>query len=201
MKWLRSLYDRRVVNVNVNVVTAGILAMGITVGVIHLSNWLGAINWLDSKLPVSRAFILNLITFGVDLVADVAVYYLLHWVANHMPRNTPRIVSGAYGDMSFVRDATLVQFERAVLSPLLYLIALGTQHYMVHHGYGDEVSTLVGFTFGIATSRVLHTMWMLRQEKKAEEKRKREENAKASESPSVPEPKDRGVKGVTAGAS
>ena len=43
-----------------------------------------------------------------------------------MPRKKiPRIKPG-YQDLTFMRDATQVQFERAVLSPLLYFILDGS---------------------------------------------------------------------------
>lgn len=168
MEWLRRLYDRRVINVNVNVVAAGLLALGITVGVMDKLEAWGTITWLDSHLPIGKEILITLITFVVDMVADVAVYYGLHWLANHMPRTTPRRLNARYADLSFIRDATLVQFERAVLSPLLYAIALGVQHWMLHRGYSVSMATAVGFTLAIAVSRVLHTIWMLHQERRAE---------------------------------
>jgi len=167
MGWFTRLYDRRVVNVNVNIVVAGILAMGITVGVMHMAEEWGVIPWLDQALPITREFIINFLTFWVDVVADVAVYYVLHFVANHMPRSAPRPKGPGYTELSFVRDATLVQFERAVLSPLLYVIALGAQHALLKAGHSVAYSTAIGFGAGIAAVRVLHTFWMLRNEKRA----------------------------------
>ena len=167
MRWVARLYDRRVVNVNVNIVAAGILALAITVGVMHVADQRGVIDWLYKILPVSRAVIINFLTFWVDIVADVTVYFVLHWLANHMPRRAPRAKRPAYADISFVRDATLVQFERAVLSPLLYVIALGTQHGMLKHDYSVAASTAVGFVAGIGVVRVLHSVWMVRNERRA----------------------------------
>lgn len=167
MGWFTRLYDHRIVNVNVNIVVAGILALGITVGAMHLADRWGLIGWLDQTLPVSRELIINTLTFGVDIIADVAAYFVLHWLANHMPRRAPRTKRPAYAAISFVRDATLVQFERAILSPLLYLIALGTQHAMLKHGYTIATSTAVGFAAGIGVVRVLHSGWMVRNERRA----------------------------------
>lgn len=167
MGWFTRLYDRRVVNVNINIVVAGILALGITVGVMHMADVWGTIRWLDAHLPVSYEFIINVLTFLVDVIADVAVYYVLHFLANHMPRRAPRPKGPGYTDMSFVRDASLVQFERAVLSPLLYVIALGLQHWLLKAGHTIAYSTAIGFAAGVAAVRVLHTFWMLRNEKRA----------------------------------
>ena len=177
MGWFSRLYDRRVVNVNVNIVVAGILALAITVGVMHWWESWGVLDWLDRHLPVRKELIINALTFLVDIIADMAVYYVLHWLANHAPRKTPRIVpkitkgitQAGLDTMSFVRDATFVQFERAVLSPLLYIVALGTQHVMISNGAGVAKATAIGFGCGILLTRVLHTLWMLRNERRARE--------------------------------
>lgn len=173
MGWFSRLYDRRVVNVNVNIVVAGILALAITVGVMHVWEVWGVLDWLDRNLPIRKELIINALTFLVDIIADVAVYYVLHWLANHAPRKTPRIgrrlTQAGLDTMNFVRDATLVQFERAVLSPLLYIVALGTQHIMIANGSGVAKATAFGFGAGIVLTRVLHTLWMLRNERRAKE--------------------------------
>lgn len=177
MVWFSRLYDRRVVNVNVNIVVAGTLALVITVGVMHLWEVWGVLDWLDAHVPIRKELIINVLTFLVDIIADVAVYYVLHWLANHAPRKTPRMVpritkgitQAGLDTMSFVRDATFVQFERAVLSPLLYIVALGTQHVMISNGAGVARATAFGFGAGIVLTRVLHTLWMLRNERRAKE--------------------------------
>lgn len=182
MNWFLRLYDRRIVNVNVNIVLAGACALGITVGVMALAESWGLIDWLSRHVPdlkayafgrgfefSGRAIVITSMTFLVDVVADVAVYYLLHWVANHMPRSVPRIKHRAYASLSYMRDATLVQFERALLSPLLYIVALGLQHWMLNHGSSIAKATTYGFAAGILAARLLHTLWMLRAERRAEQ--------------------------------
>jgi hypothetical protein len=180
MTWLARLYDRRIVNVNVNVVVAGFAAMGITVAVMHAADRLGWLDKLNGIFPNihgsafghsfeihSQKLIISGLTFLVDLIADVGVYFVLHWLANHMPRKKARPTNPAYADLSFMRDASLVQFERAILSPLLYIVALGLQNNLLHRGVGIGRATAIGFTAGILTSRVLHTIWMAYNERKA----------------------------------
>jgi hypothetical protein len=183
MSWLARLYDRRIVNVNVNIIVAGLAAMGITVGVMHIADQLGVFarieGWLPERIRTidghlfghafqiqSQKLIISGLTFIVDLIADVGVYFGLHWLANHMPRKTPRLTNPAYADLSFMRDASLVQFERAILSPLLYIVALGLQNTLMHHGVGIGKATAIGFSAGILTSRTLHTIWMAHNERK-----------------------------------
>src|SRR4051812_13830271 len=103
MTWLARFYDRRIVNVNVNIVVAGLAAMGLTVFAMHVADNLGWLAKLEGLLPNikghlvghdfeihSQKLIISAITFLVDLIADVMVYFGLHWLANHMPRKTPR---------------------------------------------------------------------------------------------------------------
>jgi hypothetical protein len=75
--------------------------------------------------------------------------------------------TAAYAGLTFMRDATLVQFERAMLSPVMYIAALGLQQRLLHIGWGLEAATTAGFIVGIAMTRTLHTMWMLRAERRA----------------------------------
>lgn len=161
MASLLELYDRRIVNVNVNIIAAGVLALAPTSLAAHVA---------EHRFAVKPFPTLTLVTFVADAVSDVAVYYLLHWIANHMPREKVRPKSAAYGDMSFLRDATLVQFERACLSPLLYVIALGTQLLLKGAGFRAWSATSIGFCIAIAITRVLHTIWMYRAEIRARER-------------------------------
>jgi hypothetical protein len=175
---LAEWYDYRIVNVNVNVMVAGLAALGFTVVVMQffesigllsaMAGWAGAhhVHVLGYEFHVEKALISTL-TFLVDLVADVAVYYVLHWIANHMPRSRPRPRNHAYADLSFMRDATLVQFQRALLSPLLYVIALGLQNKLLHDGMSLAKATTIGFVVGLVITRIIHTFWMLRVERSA----------------------------------
>ncbi len=158
---LSEWYDRRIVNVNVNIVVAGLLALIPTTAAASAAK-----NLLEIHTPI----FITAITFIVDAVADVLVYYLLHWWANHATPSPRRVVrSYAYSKMSFVKDATLVQFERACLSPLLYAIALGLQYTLMHNDVRVEWATIIGYLTAILVTRVLHTIYMYRAEVKARE--------------------------------
>lgn len=162
---LSTFYARRIVNINVNIVLAGLLSLIPVTVVVHLvtrywfngdvHNASGGIKWT-----------ITAITFAADLVFDVLIYYVLHWWANHAPRHEPRPIEFLHRNLTFVQSATLVQFERAALSPLLYAFALGTQRLLLEGGYRAEWSTILGFLIGIASTRVLHTLWMIEQERR-----------------------------------
>lgn len=163
MRRLLHLYNRRIVNVNVNVIVAGILALGPTVLVVHLSRHAGVHD--DDRLLITA------ITFVADVVFDVAIYFGLHWLANHRP-GVRRLsqVDAAYRQISFIRDAATVQVQRLILSPMLYAVAFGTMYTLLHAGWAREIASASGLVAGIITTRILHTVWMLRWERKALEK-------------------------------
>ncbi len=162
MSLLSRLYSRRIINVNVNILVAGGLAL------VALKFF---VLFVTEHLGVTDKRAITAITFVADLVLDVGIYYGLHWLANHMPGRLRRgLVPGVpaeYTNLSFFKDASLVQFERATLAPVLYGIALGLQHTLMHAGYRPDRATVIGFAIGILTTRVLHTMWMLRSERRA----------------------------------
>lgn len=177
---LGRLYRRRIVNVNVNIVFAGLMAMAITVAVMHFLDSTGVLATLKGRVPdfhvtlfgrtfriMGEKLVISGITFFVDMIADVSVYYGLHFVANHLPRKFGFVATGAHAHLSFMRDATLVQFQRAVLSPLLYAVALGTQNTLLHKGWSVEAATAIGLGSGIALTRCIHTLWMLVTERRA----------------------------------
>ncbi|MCC6660383.1 MAG: hypothetical protein IT437_05810 [Phycisphaerales bacterium] len=156
---LKSLYARRIVNVNVNIVAAGLISITLVTGVVHLARrW-----WLEE----GDYWLVSGVTFAADIVLDVAIYFFLHWWANHCgPR---RYTTGEllHADLTYFKSVTLVQFERAALSPLLYAIALVLQQVMMRHGVSEELATAVSLLAGVGATRVLHTMWMLEQERRA----------------------------------
>ncbi len=174
LRWLGQCYARRIVNVNVNIVLAGVLALPPTLLAV----------WIAHRLGVPQGWRISLITFLTDITADVAVYFVLHWLANHWPalhvlrREEPD--EPAKQRLSFFKDATLVQVERAALSPLLYLLLLGTQYILIHRGMHPVPATVIAFALAIGATRTLHTIWMYKQERKARlilKKRARKEKA------------------------
>lgn len=169
MTWLARVYSRRIVNVNVNILTAGTLALAITAPVMHYLQHLGIIDLLAQRTGYSAQTVIAALTFGVDLIADVSVYYTLHWYANHVPAKLGghgRLINPGYAHLSFMQDATMVQVERMVLSPILYTIALGLQHVLLRNHMAVAWATAIGFGAGILTTRTLHTLWMLYRSRK-----------------------------------
>jgi hypothetical protein len=158
---LRSIahwYARRIVNVNINILAAGLLALLPVALCVYA---------LHKFQIVTNPWWITAITFTLDIVFDFSIYFSLHYLANHGPLQ--RIVSAnpAYKGMSFLHDAGTVYIQRAFLSPLLYLLWLGTQNYLLHHQILNGFwATVAGGILGIGTSRVLHTVWMLQEEKR-----------------------------------
>jgi len=165
-QWVSKTYARRIVNVNVNIIAAGVLALPVVLGVLKLGMLFG--------LNVSHKALIPVITLVADVIADATIYYVLHWLANHSPwrRQMLEDVAQAADHLNFFKDATIVQFERAVLSPLLYVLWLGTQWWIIHLSDTPQepttvyFATCIGFLVAISVTRTLHTIWMLTKDRK-----------------------------------
>lgn len=176
LRVLANLYRQRIVNVNVNIILAGALALIPTLAAVHTSRYFG-VDDHDKTL-------ISVITFGADVVSDVVIYYILHWLANHSPQATrwalnraeavvrqgAMVSEGALDKVvhprSFLRDATRVQIERMCLAPILYGILFSVQQIMLHDGYDRVWATTVAFAAGISVTRFVHTVWMLWQQRR-----------------------------------
>jgi hypothetical protein len=175
MRFLWRLYQRRIVNVNVNIVVAGLLALAPTVLVVYLFTTLGGFPERTEDYTQSQKMLVGALTFVTDIFFDVAIYFGLHWLANHLPPRAPKpshaleeaahptFMKEHHAGLAFLRDATQVQLERMCLSPVFYITALGAQHGLMHAHWSPPAATAAGFATAILLTRLLHTLWMLRQ--------------------------------------
>ncbi len=167
MEWFQRWYAKRVVNVNINILLAGAFAIAIMWVVMHFVNVLDVDGHISRRLHVDVKYVNMTLSFVIDLVADLAVYYALHWYANHAPGKLGgKLINPEYSDLSFMQDATKIQVERVILSPILYGIAMGLQLLALHHNYRPPTAAAIGFAAGITTTRTLHTLWMVWEAKR-----------------------------------
>ena len=152
-----SLYQRRrVVNINVNIVASGMLAIVIAKApVMFVGRW----------IPEDHDLLFTLIATMIDGVIDVGLYYFFHWYSNHkLPLR--RLGAGRTGPIppavvrkrSFFKDASLVQFERVLLSPVYYGTAIGLTYTLAHNDVDRSWAFVIGFMTGMLLTRVLHTI-------------------------------------------
>ncbi|MHA7812486.1 MAG: hypothetical protein ACX94C_03700 [Phycisphaerales bacterium] len=146
---------KRVVNINLNIVAAGFLAIALAkFPIMYIGNWIGP----EHKLIIAA------IAYVVDTVFDVLVYYALHWVANHwnpnghLPKHDDRPKS-----RRFMHDATRIQAERMALVPIFILIGPGGMWALqkfadISHSW----AFVIAFVTAIITTRIIHTAWGLR---------------------------------------
>jgi predicted RNA-binding Zn-ribbon protein involved in translation (DUF1610 family) len=170
MRFLARWYARRIVNVNVNIIAAGLFALPPTMLVVHFSRHWG----LDDE----HKFGILLLTFVTDIVFDFLIYFILHWIANHgswrnkfIDKAEHLLVEPAHAGMEYLRDAGVVQFQRFVLSPVLYTLWMGIHYTLMKAGMDRVLAMLIGWVVGVAAARTLHTLWMLREERITREKR------------------------------
>lgn len=145
---LVQLYQRkRIININLNVIAAGLLAIACTKGVI----------WLCSLvIPHDKHWAFTTIALVCDIIFDVVIYYVLHWCANHW-RPRRKVKPGQPKPTPFLKDATLVQFERALLAPIYYILAGALMLILQDLGWTPGWAMVGAFTSGLLATRFLHT--------------------------------------------
>ncbi len=169
LSWCARQYARRIVNVNVNIVLAGLFAIVLTTGVLRLLN-----SWHLLE-GMHKWFVIGL-TFVIDMIFDVVLVVGLHWLATHWPAKwkkagrvvnaADRVMDAAPPPISFAKDATIIQFQRLCLSPILYFVAWGMQWWLLHEGVRVEWTVLPSYLTGILITRCIHTPWLLYSDRK-----------------------------------
>ncbi|MFG0286023.1 MAG: hypothetical protein ACF8R7_16520 [Phycisphaerales bacterium JB039] len=176
------LYQRkRIVNINANVVAAGLLALIPTAIVVHL---------VELRWPASPGWVFPVVAVGADIFWDVTLYFGLHWLANHWRpfagRTEAERQALAAKPPPFMQDATLVQLERAILSPLYYLTAAGLMKLLQLGDVRPGLAVLIAFPTGLILTRVLHTVWGLRSGSFLDhDERERRRNGNAQQQPAA----------------
>jgi len=107
--WMTSQYRRRLVNINVNITVASVVAAMGGTAVIHFTRYIGVRD--DDKT------ILMLIAAAADWLIDLVLAVGLHWMANHWPESWKRsktliekaedvLESSPPPGLSVIKDAT-----------------------------------------------------------------------------------------------
>ncbi len=177
------LYQRkRVININANVIAAGLGSTAIVVGLIWLIKHPFEQHW-----PTWGYTAFSLIA---DLILDVTIFAALHWIANHWRpvegwTEKERMELGAAAP-PHLEDTARVQLERAVLSPLYYLIAVAGTEGLQRMGLHPSAAVSIAYPVGLLVTRTLHTWWGLKtgtfedhtiREKRARIEKKKQQRA------------------------
>lgn len=154
------LYQRhKLININVNIAAAGFLAILVAKYPVHLAD-----GFIEGHLGIGHPLVKAVAAAIIDGVADVCIYYVLHWLANHWrPFGRGHGSDAPDNDRHFLRNATLVQFERLALSPVFYGVSIGLMWGVQHF---TDIRTSWAFVFafatGIVVTRILHSIYMVR---------------------------------------
>lgn len=146
---------KRIVNINANIITAGLMAIAMSKGVVHLA---------EAIYPGATAVFFTIVAVLCDLVFNVVIYYALHWVANHWkplrPRTRQDLRHHRKKPPPFFKDATLVQFERMLLSPLYYAVGAGLMYVLQKYaGIRPGWALAIAFPTGLLLARIVHTWY------------------------------------------
>jgi len=150
---VRFYQKSRLLNINLNLVVAGFLAIALAkYPVMLVEQWLAG-----------QKLLITVIAYVIDTVFDVAVYFGLHWVANHW---RPPAVHGKAPKperpkhrKNFLADAGRVQAERMVLVPVFAAVSMGMMYGLQKFG-GMSASWAFVYSFATAilVTRALHTI-------------------------------------------
>lgn len=156
-RWFRFYQRYRILNVNVNIIIAGFLA-------ILVAKW--PVQWVSNWIGEGRDVLKVVAAAAIDGLADILIYFLLHWVANHWrPFKSKSEREQALLDKrrgNFFAHATVIQFERYALFPIFYLVAMGGMYFLMQTGMREGWAFALGFGAAIFTTRVLHTTYWLK---------------------------------------
>lgn len=146
------IYQRkRIININVNIISAGLLALALALIPVHYTRSLG----ISNKMAIAA------IGTSFDILFDVAIFYMLHWIANHWkPRWAAKRQN--HSRRRFFRDATLIQFERALFAPLFYVVQYSLNFSFQQVNIEREWALVWGTIISITLTRIVHTLWGLK---------------------------------------
>lgn len=154
------LYQRkRVININFNIIMSGLLSTAAVAGMLVFMKSVLGTQWPSWAYTAFSA--------AADLVLDVAIFVGLHWIANHWrplqgtsEREQEQL---AAKPPDAVRDAAQLQIERAIISPLYYIIAVaGTEMLQQQFGWHPAAAVSAAYPAGLVVTRTIHTIWGLR---------------------------------------
>ncbi|MFG0314790.1 MAG: hypothetical protein ACF8LL_11505 [Phycisphaerales bacterium] len=151
-------YQRnRIININANIICAGLLAIALSKLPVH---------WMSQAIGPGHQWLKAILAGVIDAAVDIALYFVLHWVANHWRPLKPRTLKERHHHRadpgSFWKNASLVQAERYLLSPLFYVVAVGGMWALASQaGIRESWAFVISFSAAIILTRVVHTEWGL----------------------------------------
>jgi hypothetical protein len=154
------LYQRkRVININFNIVASGLLSTAVVAGILVFMKSVLGTDWPSWAYTAFSAI--------ADLILDVTIFIALHWVANHWRplrgKNAKERLQLEAKPPNAMRDAAQLQIERAIISPLYYIMAVaGTQMLQQEFGWHPAAAVGLAYPAGLVVTRTIHTVWGLK---------------------------------------
>ena len=148
---------KRVVNINVNVFVAGLLAIAVVKYPVAL---------ISGLIGHEHKMLISGIAYAMDTLIDVSLYFGLHWIANHWrPVKQSGLVEslttpGKSRTKNFLVDVGRVQAERFALVPIFAFIAMGGMYALQHYSsVKPDWAFVIAFIVAMLVTRVIHTIW------------------------------------------
>ena len=131
----------RVININVNIILASLLAILISSYVVDLTYGL-----FESMLAIVMS------AYLIDASIDFVIFVILHALSNNGNELKP-----------LVADIGKIQSHRIVLAAIFFLIAISLDYvFMSLLGLERAYSFIFAYTFALLVTRVIHTVYGLK---------------------------------------
>ena len=132
--------NKRIVNINVNIILAGIFSTLLAAYPVYLTNFF-----------TDDMGIIIFISFIADAILDFLFFGFFHRMTHF--NHSKKIVA---------MDFALIQSHRIVLSIFYYVLAGSTQLALMHAGFYRTGSFIVAYLFALLITRTIHTWYGLR---------------------------------------
>lgn len=135
----------RIFNINANIIIASLASIIVAIYPVHLT-----------KMFVSSAILISLISFGIDAVFDLVIFVVLHLCVHrhHVKRFLP--------SKTILKDIFRIQFHRGVLSGIYFVVAVGTHYFLLMQGIERAIGFVLAYVLALLVTRSLHTFYGLR---------------------------------------
>lgn len=156
---LLNFYQRHpLVSTNLNIIASGVLA-------ILLAKW--PVQWVSDWIGEGYNGLKVVLAAIIDAGFDVAVYLVLHWIANHWRPYGCLDEVDQHEQKSwwrkYLKSVTGIQLERLFLFPVFYGTAMGGMFALIHFEIMREgLAFAVAFFVAILVTRCVHTVYWIK---------------------------------------
>jgi hypothetical protein len=145
-RFFQAYFRNRIVHINVNAVISGLLSLVISVYFVELT-----------RHVTNDPFSIIVFSYAIDGTIDFLIFAILHvMIYKHL------IVNRKLATV-LARDIALLQTHRLAFTIVTFVVGGGIQLLLILAGFHRTSSFVIGYLFGIAANRTVHTLYGLKK--------------------------------------